>query len=51
LGIAGSLAPPGIGIAARTWGLGPAIWLPLAGPVSQAVGLPPGLGSARQTTS
>lgn len=42
-GIAGSLAPLGIGVAARAWGLGPAIWLLLAGPVALTVGLPRGL--------
>ena len=41
-GIAGSLMPLSIGIAVRAWGLGPAIWLMLAGPVALAVGLPRG---------
>ena len=36
----GSLIPLGIGIAARTWGLGAAMWLLLAGPVALLVGIP-----------
>lgn len=43
-GIAGSLAPLGIGVAARAWGLGPEIWLLLAGPVALTLGLPRGSG-------
>ena len=34
------LIPLGIGLAARTWGLGAAIWLLLAGPVALLVGIP-----------
>ena len=36
----GSVIPLGIGIAARTWGLGAAMWLLLAGPVALLVGIP-----------
>lgn len=36
----GSLIPLGIGIAARTWGLGAAMWLLLAGPVALLIGIP-----------
>ncbi len=39
-GLAGSLLPLGIGLAASTWGLGPTMWLLMAGPVAIAVGLP-----------
>ena len=34
------LIPLGIGLAARTWGLGAAIWLLIAGPVALLVGIP-----------
>ena len=34
------LVPLGIGLAARTWGLGAAMWLLLAGPVALLVGIP-----------
>ncbi len=34
------LIPLGIGLAARTWGLGAAIWLLIAGPVALMVGIP-----------
>ncbi len=34
------LIPLGIGLAARTWGLGAAMWLLLAGPVALLVGIP-----------
>ena len=34
------LIPLGIGLAARTWGLGPAMWLYLAGPIALLVGIP-----------
>ena len=34
------LIPLGIGLAARTWGLGAAIWLLLAGPIALLVGIP-----------
>ena len=34
------LVPLGIGLAARTWGLGPAMWLYLAGPIALLVGIP-----------
>ena len=44
MGMAGNLVPLGIGIAARTWGLGAAIWLLLAGPIALLVGLPRGSG-------
>jgi FSR family fosmidomycin resistance protein-like MFS transporter len=36
----GSLIPLGIGVAARTWGLGAAMWLMLAGPVALLIGIP-----------
>ena len=36
----GSLMPLGLGIAAQHWGLGPAMWLLIAGPVALLVGLP-----------
>ena len=36
----GSVIPLGIGIAARFWGLGAAMWLLLAGPVALVVGIP-----------
>ena len=39
-GLAGSLIPLGLGVAASRWGLGPAMWLLLAGPLAIAVGLP-----------
>ena len=39
-GLAGSLIPLGIGVAASRWGLGPTMWLLLAGPFAIAVGLP-----------
>ena len=39
-GLAGSLVPLGLGVAASRWGLGPAMWLLLVGPVAIAVGLP-----------
>jgi FSR family fosmidomycin resistance protein-like MFS transporter len=45
VGMTGNLAPLGIGIAARTWGLGPAIWPLLAGPVALLIGLPRRTGS------
>ncbi len=38
--LAGGLVPLGIGLAARTWGLGAAVWLLLAGPVALLIGLP-----------
>jgi FSR family fosmidomycin resistance protein-like MFS transporter len=44
-GVVGSLAPLGIGVAARVWGLGPAFWLLLAGPVGLLIGLPRGSGN------
>ena len=34
------LIPLIIGLAARTWGLGPAMWLYLAGPIALLVGIP-----------
>lgn len=34
------LVPLGIGLAARTWGLGAAMWLLLAGPVALLIGIP-----------
>ncbi len=34
------LIPLVIGLAARTWGLGPAMWLYLAGPIALLVGIP-----------
>jgi FSR family fosmidomycin resistance protein-like MFS transporter len=39
-GLAGSLLPLGIGLAAETFGLGPAMWLMLAGPIALLIGLP-----------
>ena len=38
-GLAGSLIPLGIGIAAGAWGLGTAMWLLLAGPVALLIGV------------
>ena len=40
-GLVGSLIPPGIGIAAGTWGLGTAMWLLLSGPLALLVWIPP----------
>ncbi|MFZ5922404.1 MAG: MFS transporter [Chloroflexota bacterium] len=39
-GVVGSLLPFGIGAAAQAFGLGPALWLLLAGPLALLVGLP-----------
>jgi len=39
-GMFGKLLPFGIGLAAQTFGLGPAMWLMLAGPLALLVGLP-----------
>ena len=39
-GLAGSLIPLGIGIAAAAWGLGTAMWLLLLGPVALLLGIP-----------
>ena len=39
-GLAGSLIPLGIGLAATAWGLGPTMWLLMAGPIAIAIGLP-----------
>ncbi len=39
-GLAGSLIPLGLGVAAGRWGLGPTMWLLLAGPIAIAAGLP-----------
>jgi FSR family fosmidomycin resistance protein-like MFS transporter len=39
-GMFGKLLPFGIGLAAQTFGLGPAMWLLLAGPLALLVGLP-----------
>ena len=39
-GLAGSLLPLGLGIAASSWGLGPTMWLLMAGPIAIAIGLP-----------
>jgi FSR family fosmidomycin resistance protein-like MFS transporter len=39
-GLAGSLLPLALGMAAERWGLGMAMWLLLAAPVSLALGLP-----------
>ncbi len=38
--LASGLVPLGIGLAARSWGLGAAIWLLLAGPVALLIGIP-----------
>ena len=38
--LASGLIPLGIGLAARTWGLGAAMWLLLAGPIALLVGIP-----------
>ena len=38
--LASGLVPLGIGLAARSWGLGAAMWLYLAGPVALLVGIP-----------
>jgi len=48
MGMAGNLVPLGIGVAARTWGLGPAIWLLLVGPVALLVGLARGSGNLQR---
>ena len=40
MGIAGNLVPLGIGVAARTWGLGAAMWLLMTAPLALMVGLP-----------
>jgi FSR family fosmidomycin resistance protein-like MFS transporter len=39
-GLFGKLIPFGIGLAAEHFGLGPAMWILLAGPVALLVGLP-----------
>ena len=39
-GMFGKLLPFGIGLAAQSYGLGPAMWLMLAGPLALLVGLP-----------
>ena len=39
-GLAGSLIPLALGLAATTWGLGPTMWLLLAGPIALLIGLP-----------
>lgn len=39
-GMFGKLLPFGIGLAAQTFGLGPSMWLKLAGPLALLVGLP-----------
>ena len=39
-GLAGSLVPLGLGLAATVWGLGPTMWLLMAGPIVITVGLP-----------
>ena len=39
-GLFGSLIPLGIGMAASAWGLGPAMWLLVAGPIALLVGIP-----------
>ena len=39
-GFLGSLLPVGIGAAAQAFGLGPAMWLMLAGPLALLIGLP-----------
>ncbi len=39
-GFFGKLLPLGIGLAAQTFGLGPAMWILLAGPVALFIGLP-----------
>ena len=38
-GLAGSLVPLGLGIAASSWGLGPTMWLLMAGPIAIAAGV------------
>jgi len=43
-GMFGKLLPFGIGLAAQAFGLGPAMWLMLAGPVALLVGLPRRVG-------
>lgn len=40
VGIFGKLLPFGIGLAAERFGLGPAMWLLLAGPIALLIGLP-----------
>ena len=39
-GLVSSLVPLGLGLAASAWGLGPTMWLLMAGPIAIAVGLP-----------
>jgi FSR family fosmidomycin resistance protein-like MFS transporter len=39
-GFFGKIIPFGIGLAAEKFGLGPAMWLLLAGPVALLIGLP-----------
>ncbi len=41
VGIFGKLIPFGIGLAAEHYGLGPAMWLLIAGPIALLIGLPP----------
>jgi FSR family fosmidomycin resistance protein-like MFS transporter len=40
VGLFGKLIPFGIGLAAQALGLGPAMWILLAGPVALLIGLP-----------
>ena len=42
MGIAGNMVPLGIGVAARSWGLGAAMWLLMTSPIALMVGLPRG---------
>ncbi len=46
-GLAGGLIPLGIGLAASSWGLGPTMWLLMAGPVAITAGLPLRHGKAK----
>ena len=48
MGLAGNLVPLGIGVAARTWGLGAAMWLLMTAPVALMVGLPRGSAAPEQ---
>ena len=43
-GMVSSVMPLGLGLAASAWGLGPTMWLLIAGPIAIAVGLPRGRG-------
>ena len=48
MGIAGNLVPLGIGVAARSWGLGAAMWLLMTSPIALMAGFPRGSAAPEQ---